>query len=128
MFVVAMGAAGRTLRWGNGMELTTLTLAFLFGLGLLGVDSVMHAGSVEVEVAIAPKVESISIDEQTLAGEDSSALSGCGAGLVPRYGTCVNNRLRRCTAGIKYEKTAAKAAGNHSDLIRFIVDDLTGAD
>jgi len=49
------------------MELTTLTLAFLFGLGLLGVDSVMHAGSVEVEVAIAPKVESISIDEQTLA-------------------------------------------------------------
>ncbi len=49
------------------MELTTLTLALLFGLGLLGADSVMHAGSVEVEVAIAPKIESISVDEQTLA-------------------------------------------------------------
>ena len=49
------------------MELTTLAFALLFGLGLLGVDSVMHSGSVEVEVAIAPKVEHISIDEQTLA-------------------------------------------------------------
>src|SRR5947207_6318257 len=49
------------------MELTTLALALVFGLGLLGADSVMHAGSVEVEVAIAPKVENISVDEQTLA-------------------------------------------------------------
>lgn len=49
------------------MELTTLAFALVFGLGLLGVDSVMHAGSVEVEVAIAPKVENISVDEQTLA-------------------------------------------------------------
>src|SRR5947207_15848201 len=49
------------------MELTTLALALVFGLGLLGADSVMHSGSVEVEVAIAPKVEGISIDEQTLA-------------------------------------------------------------
>jgi Tfp pilus assembly protein PilF len=49
------------------MELTTLTLALVFGLGLLGADSVMSAGSVEVEVAIAPKIEAISVDEQTLA-------------------------------------------------------------
>src|ERR1700730_7084086 len=49
------------------MEFTTLTLALIFGLGLLGADSVMSAGSVEVEVAIAPKVENISVDEQTLA-------------------------------------------------------------
>jgi hypothetical protein len=49
------------------MELTTLALALMFSLGLLGADSVMHAGSVEVEVAIAPKIDSISVDEQTLA-------------------------------------------------------------
>jgi tetratricopeptide (TPR) repeat protein len=49
------------------MELTTLALALVLGLGLLSADSVMHAGSVEVEVAIAPKVEHISVDEQTLA-------------------------------------------------------------
>src|SRR5437762_12810484 len=48
------------------MELTTLAFALLFGLGLLAVDSVMHSGSVEVEVAIAPKIEAISVDEQTL--------------------------------------------------------------
>ena len=46
------------------MELTTLAFALLFGLGLLAVDSVMHSGS--VEVAIAPKIEAISVDEQTL--------------------------------------------------------------
>jgi len=49
------------------MELTSLTLALVLGLGLLGADSVMRAGSVEVEVAIAPKVENISVDEHTLA-------------------------------------------------------------
>src|SRR3954452_19875613 len=48
------------------MELTTLAFALLFGFGLLVVDSAMHSGSVEVEVAIAPKVENISVDEQTL--------------------------------------------------------------
>jgi tetratricopeptide (TPR) repeat protein len=48
------------------MELTTLAFALLFGFGLLTADSVLHSGSVEVEVAIAPKVENISVDEQTL--------------------------------------------------------------
>jgi tetratricopeptide (TPR) repeat protein len=49
------------------MELTSLTLAVVLGLGLLGADTVLRSGSVEVEVAIAPKVENISVDEQTLA-------------------------------------------------------------
>src|SRR6266568_583190 len=49
------------------MELTTLALALMLGLGLLGADSVIHAGSVEVEVVIAPKIESVSVDEHTLA-------------------------------------------------------------
>lgn len=49
------------------MELTSLALALVFGLGLLGADSVMSSGSVEVEVAIAPKIDTISVDEQTLA-------------------------------------------------------------
>src|SRR6266550_3381625 len=48
------------------MELTSLTLALVLGLGLLGADSILRAGTVEVEVAIAPKVETISVDEHTL--------------------------------------------------------------
>src|SRR5947207_8436786 len=49
------------------MELTSLTLALVLGLGLLGADTVLRSGSVEVEVAIAPKVENISVDKETLA-------------------------------------------------------------
>jgi tetratricopeptide (TPR) repeat protein len=49
------------------MELTSLTLALVLGLSFLGADTVLRSGSVEVEVAIAPKVENISVDEQTLA-------------------------------------------------------------
>src|SRR5437764_1740537 len=49
------------------MELTSLTLAVVLGLGLLGADTVLRSGSVEVEVAIAPKVENISVDKETLA-------------------------------------------------------------
>src|SRR3984893_8628226 len=57
------------------MEFTTLALALIFGLGLLGADSVMSAGSVEVEVAIAPKIEAISVDEQTLASRFKDQLN-----------------------------------------------------
>ena len=38
------------------MELTTLALALMLGLGLLGAESVMHTGTVEISVAIAPKL------------------------------------------------------------------------
>ena len=51
------------------MDLTTLTVAVMLALGLLGVDSVVHSGVVSVEAAIAPKIEGISIDESTLAAE-----------------------------------------------------------
>jgi tetratricopeptide (TPR) repeat protein len=51
------------------MDLTTITVAIMLALGLLGADSVMHAGTVLVEVAIAPKIEGVSIDERTLAAE-----------------------------------------------------------
>jgi tetratricopeptide (TPR) repeat protein len=51
------------------MDLTTITVAVMIALGLLGVDTAMHAGTVSVEVAIAPKIESVSIDERTLAAE-----------------------------------------------------------
>jgi tetratricopeptide (TPR) repeat protein len=51
------------------MDLTTLTVAVLLALGLLGADTVINSGSVAVEVAIAPKVDAISIDEITLADE-----------------------------------------------------------
>ena len=51
------------------MDLTTITVAVMLAIGLLGVDSVMHAGTVSVEVSIAPKIEGASIDERTLAAE-----------------------------------------------------------
>jgi tetratricopeptide (TPR) repeat protein len=51
------------------MDLTTLTVAVMLALGLLGTDAVMHSGTVAVEASIAPKIEGISIDENTLAAE-----------------------------------------------------------
>ncbi len=51
------------------MDLTTITVAVMIALGLLGVDTAIHAGTVSVEVAIAPKIEGVSIDERTLAAE-----------------------------------------------------------
>jgi tetratricopeptide (TPR) repeat protein len=51
------------------MDLTTLAIAVLLGLGLLGADTVINSGSVSIEVAIAPKVDTISVDEPTLAAE-----------------------------------------------------------
>jgi tetratricopeptide (TPR) repeat protein len=51
------------------MDLTTITVAVLLALGLLGVDSVMHAGTVAVDVSIAPNIEGVSVDERTLAAE-----------------------------------------------------------
>jgi len=49
------------------MDLTTLAVAVLLALGLLGADTVINAGSVAVEVAVAPKIENVSIDEPSLA-------------------------------------------------------------
>jgi tetratricopeptide (TPR) repeat protein len=51
------------------MDLTTIAVAVLLAVGLLGADTVINSGSVAVEVAIAPKVDAISIDEITLADE-----------------------------------------------------------
>ncbi len=49
------------------MDLTTLAVAVLLALGLLTTDTVINSGSVTVEVALAPKIENISVDESTLA-------------------------------------------------------------
>src|SRR5712691_10293066 len=53
----------------NSMDLTTIAIAVLLALGLVGADTVINSGSVAIEVAIAPKVDAISIDETTLADE-----------------------------------------------------------
>jgi tetratricopeptide (TPR) repeat protein len=63
----AAGAAD-TVRISD-MDLTTLTVAVMIALGLLGTDAVMHSGTVGVEVSIAPKIEGVSVDEATLAAE-----------------------------------------------------------
>ena len=49
------------------MDLTTFAVAVLLALGLLTTDTVVNSGSVLVEVAIAPKIGNVSIDEPTLA-------------------------------------------------------------
>jgi tetratricopeptide (TPR) repeat protein len=68
------------------MDLTTITVAVLLALSLLGADTVMHAGTVSVEVAIAPNIEGISIDERTLAAEFEDkfdAISGTSSVVRP---------------------------------------------
>ena len=56
------------------MDLTTLAMAVLLALGLLGTDAVLYSGSVQVEVAAAPKMEKLDVDEATLAHEFEAAL------------------------------------------------------
>lgn len=56
------------------MDLTTITLMALLTFGLLGADAVVNAGSVEVEVTIAPRIENISIDKEALTHEFESQL------------------------------------------------------
>jgi tetratricopeptide (TPR) repeat protein len=51
------------------MELTTMMLAVVLTFGLLGTDTVIHRGSVAVEVAAIPKIDNISIDEGTISAE-----------------------------------------------------------
>ncbi len=51
------------------MDLTTIAIAVMIALGLLGADTVINSSSVAIEVAIAPKVDNISVDETTLADE-----------------------------------------------------------
>ncbi len=51
------------------MDLTTIAIAVMLALGLLAADSVINSGSVSIEVSIAPKIETISVDENTLAAE-----------------------------------------------------------
>jgi len=68
------------------MDLTTITIAVLLALSLLGADTVMHAGTVSVEVAIAPNIEGISIDERTLTAEFEDkfdAISGTSSVVRP---------------------------------------------
>jgi predicted Zn-dependent protease len=48
------------------MDLTSLTIAVLLTLGLLTTDAVINASSVMVEVAVAPKLDNVSVDEATL--------------------------------------------------------------
>lgn len=49
------------------MDLTTLALAVMVAIGLLGADAVVYSGAVEVEVAAAPTLDKVSIDTPTLA-------------------------------------------------------------
>lgn len=57
------------------MDLTTLGLAVLIGLGLLGVDSVLYSGSVAVEVTAPPRTDTLFVEESTLADEFEDALN-----------------------------------------------------
>ncbi len=56
------------------MELTTLLVAALIGLGVLGADAVLYRGSVAVEVTEAPKLEKLEVGTATLANQFEGAL------------------------------------------------------
>jgi Tfp pilus assembly protein PilF len=51
------------------MDLTSITIAILIAIGLLGTDAVVHSGSVEIEASIAPNMDKLAIDERTIADE-----------------------------------------------------------
>jgi len=56
------------------MDLTTLGYIVLLALGLLGTDTVLYSGSVQVEIADVPKIEKLDVDQGTLTYEFESAL------------------------------------------------------
>jgi tetratricopeptide (TPR) repeat protein len=58
----------------QAMDLTTLAAALMFALGLLATDSVLHSGSVAVEVAAPADVYRQVIDQQTLEGAFTTQL------------------------------------------------------
>jgi tetratricopeptide (TPR) repeat protein len=51
------------------MDLTTLAAALFLAIGLIGADTVLHSGSIVVEVTAAPKMEGEIIDQATLESE-----------------------------------------------------------
>jgi|HubBroStandDraft_6_1064221.scaffolds.fasta_scaffold28285_3 predicted Zn-dependent protease len=69
------------------MDLTTIALVALLTFGLLGTDAVVNAGSVEVEVTIAPRIENVSIDKEALTAEFENQLEAINstASLFPPF-------------------------------------------
>src|SRR5215472_10851054 len=56
------------------MDLTTLLGVFVVALGLIGADTISHAGSIVVEVTAAPPIPGEVIDQRTLEAEFDSQL------------------------------------------------------
>jgi tetratricopeptide (TPR) repeat protein len=75
------------------MDLTTIALVSLLTFGLLGADAVVNAGSVEVEVTIAPKIENVSIDKEALTAEFENQLHAIN--LTPSVFPRLEARARR---------------------------------
>jgi predicted Zn-dependent protease len=57
------------------MDLTTLAAALLIALGLIGADTIVHAGSIVVEVTAAPSMPGEVIDQATLEAEFDDQLN-----------------------------------------------------
>ena len=56
------------------MDLTTLLGALVVALGLIGADTIRHAGSIQVEVSAAPQISGQVVDQATLESEFDSQL------------------------------------------------------
>lgn len=56
------------------MDLTTLLGALVIALGLIGADTIRHAGSIQVEVSPAPQIGGEVVDQATLEAEFDSQL------------------------------------------------------
>ena len=48
------------------MDLTTLAAVLFLAISMIGADTIVHAGSIVVEVTEAPKIEGEVIDQATL--------------------------------------------------------------
>jgi len=57
------------------MDPTTLITAVMVAIGLLGADAMMYSGSVIVQVAPPPKIESVAVDKATLSAEFEDKLN-----------------------------------------------------
>lgn len=109
------------------MDLTTITLAVLLALGLLGTDAVVHAGSVEIEATIAPNIETVSIDEITLADEfqdQFDSITGTASVVRPpeiraRGDTGIGMALAQAVGAKKVAYAVQRQLGYRPDTIRF---------
>lgn len=117
------------------MDLTSITVAVLIAIGLLGTDAVVHSGSVEIEATIAPKLENLAVDERTLADEfqdQFDAITGTASVVRPpeiraRDDEGIGLALAQSVGAEKVAYALQRQLGYKPDTIRFTLFAEKGA-